>query len=83
MTLISVTQSAMEISGKPVGGSWPKQFQKQHPDLKMKTIIPSEQVHVKALNKPTVDKFFDMLASVIEEYDITLGNVYNMDEKGI
>lgn len=83
MTYASVAQSAGEISGKPVGESWPKRFQKRHPDLKMKTTVPLEQARAKALNKPTVDEFFDMLASVIEEYNITPGNIYNMDEKGI
>ena len=36
MTYSSVGQCAEAISGQHVGGSWPKQFCKHHPDLKIK-----------------------------------------------
>ena len=78
-----VAQAVAEISGKPVGESWPKRFQKHHPDLKMKKTIGLEKAHVKALNQFAVDGFFDMLTNIIEKYKITPGNIYNMDEKGI
>lgn len=38
---------------------------------------------MKALNQFAVDGFFDMLMNIIEEYEITPGNIYNMDKKGI
>src|ERR1700720_298569 len=83
MTYASVAQAAAEILGKPVGESWPKRFQKRHPDLKMKKTIGLEKARTKALNQFAVDGFFDMLTNIIEEYKITPGNIYNMDEKGI
>jgi hypothetical protein len=83
MTYSSVGRAATEISGKPVGEIWPKRFRKRHPDLKMKKATGLEKARAKALNQFAVDEFFDMLTDVIQEYNITPGNIYNMDEKGI
>src|ERR1700742_1531437 len=35
------------------------------------------------MNKFAVDKSFDMLTKVIQGYNITPRNIYNMDKKGI
>ena len=83
MTYSSVGQATTEILGKPVGEIWPKRFRKHHPDLKMKKATGLEKVWAKALNQFAVNEFFDMLTDVIQEYNIMLGNIYNMDEKGI
>ena len=83
MTYASVGQCAAAISGRHIGGSWPKRFYKRHPDLKMKKIIGLEKARAKALNQFAVNEFFDMLTEVIKEYGILPGNLYNMDEKGI
>ena len=83
MTYASVAQCASAISGKQVGGSWPKQFCKRHPGLKMKKMTGLEKAHVKSLNKFVVNEFFDMLTGVMKEFNILPENLYNMDEKGI
>jgi len=83
MTYTSVGHAAAEILGKPVGEIWPKRFRKRHPDLKMKKATGLEKARAQALNEFAVDEFFDMLTDVIQEYNITPGNIYNMDEKGI
>jgi len=83
MTYASVAQAAAEILGKPVGESWPKWFHQCHPNLKMKKTIGLEKAHVKALNQFAVNEFFNMLTNIIEEYEITPKNIYNMDKKGI
>ena len=83
MTYTSVAQAVVEILDKPVGESWLKQFRKHHPNLKTKKTIGLEKACTKALNQFAVNKFFDMLTSIIEEYEIMPGNTYNMDEKGI
>ena len=83
MTYSSVAQCANAISGKQVGGSWPKQFHKRHPDLKMKKTTGLEKAHAKALNQFAVNEFFNMLTDVMKEFHILPGNLYNMDEKGI
>jgi hypothetical protein len=83
MTYRSVAHAAGEISGKPVGGTWPKRFCKRHPDLKMKKTTGLEKARANALNPSAVNGFFDMLTDVIKEHDILPENIYNMDEKGI
>lgn len=83
MTYTSISHATAEISGKPVREIWPKWFCKHHLDLKMKKVTGLEKAQVKALNQFAVDEFFDMLTNVIQEYNITPGNIYNMDEKGI
>ena len=83
MTYASVAQCANAISGKQVGGSWPKRFCKHHPDLKMKRMTGLEKARAKALNQFAVDEFFDMLANMMKEFNILPENLYNMDEKGI
>src|ERR1700678_1223530 len=65
---------------KPVGASWPKQFLARHHNLKVEVTTGLEKVHTKALNKPAVDNFFDKLTKLIEEFNITPENMYNMDE---
>lgn len=83
MTYASVAQCAGAISGKQVGGSWPKRFGKRHPDLKMKKTIGLEKARAKALNRFAVNEFYDILIEVMKEYDILPENLYNMDEKGL
>ena len=56
---------------------------RRHPDLKMKKATGLEKAHAKALNQFAVNKFFDMLADVMKEFNILSENLYNMDEKGI
>jgi hypothetical protein len=83
MTYTSVAQAAQAISGQKIGGSWPKQFLRRHPDLKMKKTTGLEKARAKALNQSAVKEFFDMLTSVIKEFSIQPEDIYNMDEKGI
>jgi hypothetical protein len=83
MTYASVGQCAKAISGWCIGGSWPKQFCKYHPDLKMKKTTGLGKACAKTLNQFAVDEFFDMLTEVIKEYNILPGNLYNMNEEGI
>jgi hypothetical protein len=66
MTYASVVQCANAISGKQVGGSWPKRFCKRHPDLKMKRTTGLEKARAKALNQFAVDEFFDMLTDLMK-----------------
>jgi hypothetical protein len=83
MTYASVAQCAGEISGQHVGESWPKRFCRRHPDLKMKKTTGLEKARAKALNHSAVNEFFDILTDVIEKYNISPKDIYNMDEKGI
>ena len=83
LTYSTLSQYAAEVAEKPVGASWPKRFLARHRDLKVKVTTGLEKARAKALNKPAVDDFFDKLTKLIEEFNITPENTYNMDEKGI
>ena len=83
VTYRTLTQYVSEITGKHVGTSWPKRFMKRHPNIKIKNTVPLEKARAKALNKDNVDGFFSILKELLDEYTITLENIWNMDEKGI
>ena len=38
---------------------------------------------VKEVSEELVLEFFEMLTSIVEEYDIQLKDIYNMDETGL
>ncbi|KAJ7260760.1 hypothetical protein C8J57DRAFT_996747, partial [Mycena rebaudengoi] len=42
-----------------------------------------EECRARALNRPTVHDYFELLGDVIKKYDIKPKNIYNMDKKGI
>jgi hypothetical protein len=60
-----------------------KCFKAHHPELKVKWSLMLEKCHVASLNPVLVKEFYDLLEEVIKGYNITAGNIYNMDEKGI
>lgn len=83
LTHSTLIKYASEISGKPVGESWPKRFLARHPDLKVKATTSLEKCRAKALNRTAVEGFYDILEQVVEEFGIKKENIWNMDEKGV
>ncbi|KAL1729300.1 hypothetical protein EV714DRAFT_191453, partial [Schizophyllum commune] len=65
------------------GDNWYRGFLARHPQLKTKLSRPLEKCRAQALNKVTVERFFALLAQVIEEFNIDPRDIFNMDEKGI
>ena len=66
---------ASEISGKPIGESWPKQFLVRHLDLKVKTTTSLKKCCAKALNRTAVEGFYNILEQVVEEFGIKPENM--------
>lgn len=83
LTYSTLTKYASEISGKTIGESWPKRFLARHPDLKIKATTSLEKCRAKALNRTSVEGFYDVLEKVVEEFNIRPENSWNMDEKGV
>jgi hypothetical protein len=83
MTYFTLTKYASEISGKPIGESWPKRFLTRHKDLKVKATMGLEKCRAKALNPTAVRGFYDILEDIVAEFNITPENMWNMDEKGV
>ncbi|KAF9492983.1 hypothetical protein BDN71DRAFT_1395805, partial [Pleurotus eryngii] len=72
---ILVTQPALQafasdFLGHTVGKNWPRRFIRCHLKLKTKLTQPLEACHANALNRASVDCYFDTLKEVIREYKV-------------
>ena len=79
----AVAHHASAISGTPVSERWVHRFRSRHPDLKAKWTTGLEKCRAQSLNPAAISGFYDVLESLVEEYQITEENMYNMDEKGV
>jgi hypothetical protein len=79
----TVRDHASAICGQPVGKTWIKRFMARHPDLHQRWTSVLEACRASSLNKTVVQKFYDIIEELINEYQIPPENIYNMDEKGI
>ncbi|KAJ7257132.1 hypothetical protein C8J57DRAFT_1074559, partial [Mycena rebaudengoi] len=81
LSLTTIGAYAAEIYGAPLGVTWPTRFKKRRPDLKIKWTSGLEECRARALNRPIVHDYFNLLSESIEQYDIKPKNIWNMDEK--
>lgn len=81
LSLPTIADYASELAGEDVGINWAKRFKERHPDLKVKWTTGLEECRARALNRPVVHEYFELLRDTIERYDIKSKNIYNMDEK--
>ena len=51
--------------------------------MKAKWTTGLEKCRAQSLNPAAISGFYDVLESLVEEYQITEENMYNMDEKGV
>lgn len=65
------------------GWDWLYGFRNRHPDISLRQPEPTSIARATAFNKVQVQKFFDILESTIEEFNITPERIYNMDESGL
>jgi hypothetical protein len=66
----------------PLGSTWVQQFIGRHSQLKTVISRSIEAARIKDVTIEVVMKFFEALEACKEEYQITLENMYNMDETG-
>jgi Tc5 transposase DNA-binding domain len=66
-----------------IGERWVRQFIKRHPYLKTILSRSIEAARIKDVTAKVIVKWFKMFEEVIEEHQITMENIYNMDETGI
>jgi hypothetical protein len=64
------------------GRDWVARFMSRHPQLESARRKLIEAARIKDVSVERLTKWFEDLQSVINEYDIELGNLYNMDESG-
>ena len=67
----------------PIGVEWVPQFINRHPYLKTQLTRSIEAARIKDITKEAVENWFTQLQETIEKHQITLENIYNMDETGL
>jgi hypothetical protein len=72
-----------DIVGLPLGVTWVQRFIKRNPHLKTVISRSIEAARIKEVTSEVVSNFFDALKTCMDDYQITMENVYNMDETGI
>jgi Tc5 transposase DNA-binding domain len=74
--------SSKPKSYRPLGIARVQQFMKRHPHLQTTMSCLIESVHIKEVSKRSIEQFFTIFCEKLEERQITVENVYNMDETG-
>ena len=77
-----VNEVGMElVHYEPIGKGWVSRFLKQFPYLQMEQEKKIEVVQLEA-NEEDYRDYFEKLRTVIDEFDVSPENIYNMDETG-
>src|SRR5438876_12415118 len=74
-------QRDSEIANRPIiplGICWVQQFISRHPQLRTVISHSIEASRIRDVTRDMIVKFFDAFEACLEEYQITLENVYNM-----
>ena len=67
---------------KLAGIDWFYGFLSRHPDLSVRQTEATSMARAGGFNRPIVEKFFEMLGSVINKHNIGPANLFNVDESG-
>src|SRR5439155_14781526 len=70
------------VNYDPLGKDWVPHFMSRYPELISTRKKSIEAARIKDVSVERLTKWFEDLQSVINEYKIELGNLYNMDESG-
>jgi hypothetical protein len=82
-TGVDYKEAATIVSGVPCGDCWLHNFHKWTPSLVVKVACPLEAPRTQSLNNTNITAYFNMLCTLITQYNILPQNIYNMDEKGV
>jgi Holliday junction resolvasome RuvABC endonuclease subunit len=79
----SVNDPSMErVTYRPIGEQWVHRFIQRHPQLKSVLGRTIEAARIKEASKDSINRWFDKVVETMEKHQITIENVYNMDETG-
>lgn len=67
---------------KELGINWVASFLRRHPDLQSRFSQPLDKERVATHDPAKLLRWFQLVGSVIQKYDIQTADTYNMDEKG-
>lgn len=65
------------------GEDWLSGFRKRHPELTLRKPEATSTARAQGFNKPNVEKFFNLLKSVLERHNFPAHRIFNVDETGI
>ena len=74
--------SIILVSYPPIGKNWVHRFLGRHPKLQTAITRSIEAARIKEVTRDAINNWFDIFAATLEDYQITMENVYNMDETG-
>ncbi|KAJ7784848.1 hypothetical protein DFH07DRAFT_726084, partial [Mycena maculata] len=83
LSLETIADYVSELAGEDISVNWAKKFKECNPDLKVKWTTNLEECCARALSRPVVQDYFELLRDTIERYDAKPKNIFNMDEKVI
>jgi DDE superfamily endonuclease/Tc5 transposase DNA-binding domain len=66
----------------PIGKLWPQRFLHRHPDLATVISRTIESARLKETSHKAIEDWFNTFEETIAEYQISVENMYNMDETG-
>lgn len=68
---------------KMAGEDWMCNFLTRHPELSARKPEATSGARAMGFNRPSVQKFFDLLIEIAEKHNLTADRIYNCDETGI
>ena len=74
--------SITHVSFDTIGEQWVSRFMARHPKLESTIAEQIDCARVKESTYPILEKWFQDVKSLIDDYDIQLKDIYNMDETG-
>ncbi len=80
-TILSARDPLVEPA--PAGQRWHQDFLACHPSLAVKFSRALDHARAVAITKPLIEDWSNLWQRTMEDYSITLDNVYNIDETGI
>jgi hypothetical protein len=70
------------ICGKRPSRNWIYAFLKRNPSITLTKASGLDPKRAKAFNQPVAKRYLDELLRLVEKYNIPIGHIYSMDEKG-
>lgn len=65
------------------GKEWLRGFIKRHPDISLRQPTSPSVARAMGFNMPQCERFFIKLSALMDRYNFSPNNIYNMDETGI
>lgn len=65
------------------GEDWLSGFRKRHPELTLRKPEATSAARAQGFNKPNVEKFFQLLKSVMDRHNFPAHRIFNVDETGV